>query len=113
MKDTFLKCSSCGIRFLWTAREQKEASREGATPPDRCPGCRALDMLLSRHKGVVRFYDPRKGWGFIDSPIRRKIFFHRNGLENPVRRGTVVSFRIAVTDRGLRAVAIRPVRRPS
>ncbi len=111
MKDTFLTCSSCGIKFLWTVHEQELSARAGEPPPGKCPGCRALDFLLTEHEGTVRFYNPRKGWGFIDAPGGRKVFFHRRNLRRPVSRGTVVRFRVSMTEKGLRATSVRVIGR--
>jgi cold shock CspA family protein len=108
MKDTFLTCSSCGIRFLWTGWEQEHSASKGKKPPSKCPGCQVLDFLIAEHVGTVRFYNSRRGWGFINGPNGRKIFFHRNDLRRPVSRGAVVKFRIEVTEKGLHAVNVRP-----
>jgi len=109
MKDTFLTCSSCGIRFLWTAREQKLSFRAGGSPPDKCPGCRALDFLLAEHEGRIRFYNPKKGWGFIEAPGGRRVFFHRRDIRKPVFRGAVVRFRVSLTEKGLRATSVKVI----
>ena len=53
-------------------------------------------------KGVVTFYNESKGYGFIkDSMSGDSVFFHLNGLLQPVRERDEVSFE---TDRGLKGI---------
>ncbi len=53
-------------------------------------------------KGVVTFYNESKGYGFIkDSMSGDSVFFHLNGLLQPVRERDEVTFE---TDRGLKGI---------
>jgi hypothetical protein len=48
-EDTFLECRDCGIRFLFTAREQGNYARQGYDNlPSRCPACRLVHRRLRR-----------------------------------------------------------------
>ncbi len=110
MRDRLLVCSSCGVRFVWTAWEQRHDERE----PELCPGCRALDLFTTEHVGRVRHYNPKRGWGFIRMDSGKDVFVHRSALRAPLRSlrpGQRVRFRVTVDDRGLRAVAVRLHRR--
>jgi cold shock protein len=106
--DRLLLCRSCGVRFLHSAAQQRaQAEAVGAsTLPTVCPGCVALRMLTARHRGVVKWYDGRKGYGFIREE-EREVFVHRSGLvgqaQKGLRVGQSVEFDVAQTERGLTA----------
>ncbi|MCX7853357.1 MAG: cold shock domain-containing protein [Caldilineales bacterium] len=105
-RDRLLPCRRCGLRFLWTAWEQQQ----DPTEPSHCPGCRHLLALTPRY-GSLKWYDRRKGFGFITMADGSEVFFHRRDLRRArgLRRGQVVSFRLETDSQGLRAVAVAPV----
>lgn len=103
--DRYLLCRQCGISFVWTGWEQ----RETATPPELCPGCRHLHELTQRRRGVVKWYDRQKGYGFITASDGSEVFVHRHALGElrSLRRGQVVAFRVESTPSGPQAVDIQ------
>ena len=103
--DRYLHCQECGISFVWTGWEQQKASH----PPALCPGCRHLREFTQRRRGVVKWYDRQKGYGFITTSDGREIFVHRHALGKlrTLHRGEVVSFRVGTSPSGPQAVAIR------
>ncbi len=105
-RDRWLTCRRCGLRFLWTAWEQHQDDRE----PGHCPGCRHLLALTPRY-GSLKWYDRRKGFGFITTTDGNEVFFHRRHLRRArgLRRGGVVSFRLETGPQGPQAVAVEPV----
>jgi CspA family cold shock protein len=98
-------CRSCGTRFVWTSSEQAANS----TPPGLCPACRLLAPPAGRVRGVVKFYNARKGWGFIVPTTGKEIYVHRRGLsgEGPLREGDLVEFAVEDTPRGPQAVEVQ------
>lgn len=102
--DRFLTCTSCGVRFVWTAFEQ---AQEGDAPM-RCPACRLLLPAAGRRRGVVKFYNAARGWGFITPTEGPELFFHRSGLGAPItlREGDLVEFTVEQTPRGVQATRI-------
>ena len=103
-EDRLLKCTSCGTRFVWTYVEQNR----DASPPVRCPGCRYLLPPEGRVRGVVKFYNIRKKWGFVAQPDGKEIFFHRSALpsngEVGLHEGDLVEYAIQTTERGPQAI---------
>ena len=99
--DRFLACTSCGTRF-WVG----DSVSAGA--PDLCPGCRLILPSAGRQRGVVKFYNIRKGWGFIAQPDGKEIFFHRSalvlGAEPLVQEGELVEYGVEESGRGPQAV---------
>lgn len=69
-QDETRYCENCGISFIYTSEEQRRDERERAggaliPPPSHCPGCRALLPQAGRERGMVKWYSPRKRYGFV------------------------------------------------
>lgn len=108
--DRFLVCEACGIRFVWTGQEQAQGEQ-----PQRCPGCRHLHRLTQRLRGAVKWYDARKGFGFITAADGAEYFVHRSALgqRRVLRRGQVVAFRLGGDEgTGPQAVELEVLPRP-
>ena len=110
-QDEIQYCARCGISFLWSQEEQRRA--EGAPPPLHCPGCRLLLPRAGRERGQVKWYDPRKQYGFLVRTGHPDIYVHRSALSGgrQLRPGDLVEFRIEQTERGPAAfevVVIQP-----
>ena len=61
-------------------------------------------------KGNVKWYDDKKGYGFINKDEGGEIFFHRSGIKEAgfkkLEEGDRVTFDIEQADRGPKAVNI-------
>jgi CspA family cold shock protein len=112
-QDQLRYCERCGISFLWTAEEQRAADHSQGTPPapDHCPGCRLLTPAAGRERGVVKWYNFRKRYGFIVRRDQPEIFAHGSELEGSggLRPGDLVEFTASDSDRGPIATAIRVI----
>ncbi|MEX1020311.1 MAG: cold shock domain-containing protein [Litorilinea sp.] len=134
-QDRTLFCQRCGIAFLWTSEEQGEtpatmpttaptstanadapgtssrATSESArrtVRPSLCPGCRRLEPLPGRERGLVKWYNRRKRFGFITRKDQPDIFVHGSQLQD---RGALVpdqlvEFSIEENDQGLIAAQV-------
>ncbi len=101
--DRFLSCAHCGIAFVWTGWEQMQDGGE----PKLCPGCRHL-LAMTRRWGVVKWFDPRRGYGFITMADGTDIYVRRRDVaRGRLRRGRLVSFRVVEGKQGPRAVKVR------
>jgi len=109
--DRYLACQNCGITFVWTGWEQRQAAGE----PAHCPGCRHVLALTSRQRGAVRWYDRRKGFGFITASDGSEVFVHRRALGRlrSLRRGDVLAFRVEQGEIGPQAVQVERLSRAS
>lgn len=61
-------------------------------------------------KGIVKWYNEMKGFGFIESENGEDIFVHRSGLINPyngIQQGDKVDFETKQGDRGMVAVSVK------
>lgn len=101
-RDETRYCERCGITFLWPVEEQREGV---GPPPQLCTGCRALLPAAGRERGVVKWYNVRKRYGFIVRREQTDLFVHGSELAD-VRRlseGDLVEFTVAERDGGLAA----------
>jgi CspA family cold shock protein len=58
--------------------------------------------------GKVKFYNERKGFGFIvDDASQQDVFVHVSGLVDKIRENDQVSFDIAEDSRGKKAINVR------
>jgi cold shock protein len=59
-------------------------------------------------KGLVKFFNQTKGFGFIkDAETDKEYFVHATGLIDQVRENDVVSFDLKEGKKGLNAVNVR------
>jgi len=59
-------------------------------------------------KGIVTMFNESKGFGFIkDLETQESIFFHINGLIDPVKEGNSVSFETEQGQKGLNAIKVK------
>jgi CspA family cold shock protein len=110
-QDRYLICTSCTTQFVWTPAEQQ---RDGQ-PPDCCPVCQRLLPAAGRRRGLVKFYNVRKNWGFITQPDGGEVFFHRSALAAdealPLHEGELMEYAVEASPRGPQAVDLRRLAR--
>jgi cold shock CspA family protein len=59
-------------------------------------------------KGIVKFFNEEKGYGFIkDMNSQESIFVHANNLEEPIKENNKVSFEVEKGPKGLTAIKVR------
>ena len=114
MSDEMLFCERCGVSFLWTAEEQRQQEDPGNAKPDRCPGCRLLLAVAGRERGVVKWYNERKRYGFVTRTGGSEIFAHRSNFDGMgrVQPGDLVEFAVGQGEKGLMAVDVRLLAQP-
>ena len=57
-------------------------------------------------KGVVKFFNEAKGFGFIKAENGEEVFVHMSGLKNEIRENDVVTFDVENGKKGLNAVNV-------
>jgi CspA family cold shock protein len=61
-------------------------------------------------KGFVKWFDTKKGYGFIEQPGREDVFVHYSGIEGDgfrsLRAGEEVEFEISVGPKGAQATRV-------
>jgi CspA family cold shock protein len=59
-------------------------------------------------KGKVKFFNERKGFGFIlDDESQQDVFVHVSGLVDKIRENDQVTFDITEDNRGKKAINVR------
>lgn len=120
-RDSWAICTNCGERFVFRVEDQRRMDRQGKeiTPPKYCPSCESeveeepdtwVKLGPGPHEGTVKWFDVKKGYGFIAHVTGEEIFFHRTGLaqgEDPeFEDGTQVTFLVEQTEKGPQAVDV-------
>ena len=64
-------------------------------------------------EGVIKWFDPKKGYGFIDGNGQPDIFIHHTNFKTPglrvLNQGDKISFEIVQGEKGPRADAVELV----
>jgi len=102
-------CDRCGISFLWSSEEQRAAHAAGQPAPIYCAGCRALLPPPGRERGLVKWFNARKRYGFIVRKDQPEIFVHGSDLAGDarLRPGDLVEFAVGEGERGPAAKEVR------
>jgi len=65
------------------------------------------------YRGQVRWFDPKKGYGFIDMENGESVFVHFSDIEGEgyktLNEGETVEFQIEETEKGKKAVHVRRI----
>ena len=125
-QDETLFCQRCGISFLWSVEEQNQAALDEPldapaamrpAKPLHCPGCRQLLPPADYERGLVKWYNSHKRYGFITRQHKPELYVHgsailpgSNSTISGGRRlapGDLVEFRLGANERGEMAVDVR------
>jgi len=58
-------------------------------------------------KGIVKFYNREKGFGFITKEDQSEIFVHATGLVDEIEKGDSVTFEITEGKKGDNAINVK------
>jgi len=114
VNDEICYCERCGVSFLWTIeeqdrlRQQVEALPAARGAPTHCPGCRRLLPTGQRERGLVKWYNSRKRFGFIVRTSGNELFAHGSALKGTrtLNPGDLVEFDVQESERGEAACEI-------
>ncbi len=108
LQDDALFCEHCGISFIWSLEERKRLSGDDQTPR-LCPGCRALLPPTGRERGLVKWYNARKRYGFIVRQREPELFLPGSALagQQTIQPGDLVEFGVVPSERGPVADSVR------
>ena len=115
--DTMVTCQNCGQEFVFTVTAQRELAEKSLQliPPEYCPRCRELMPITDsdgKARGIVKWFDAQKGYGFITLKDGGEIFVHKTGLGEGTRilkDGQEVEFEVEETIKGPQAVNVVPI----
>lgn len=114
--DKMVTCQQCGREFVFTVTAQRVLAEKGLTltPPEHCPRCQELMPLTDaegKARGVVKWFNAHKGYGFIALEKGEEIFVHKTGLAEGIHAledGQTVEFEVEETIKGPQAVNVAP-----
>ena len=128
-QDTWAICTKCGKKFVFRIEDQRQQAKQGQeiTPPELCPACsgKSRPKPVSRqkpketteeelgsgpHEGSVKWYDSKKGYGFIVHPDGNELFFHRTGIapgeSHEFPDDVKVTYLVEQTEKGPQAIDV-------
>lgn len=115
-RDTWATCENCGKQFIFTVEEQRRLDKMGLeVEPTLCPECREgkeieIEPETGEQQGIVKWYEPRKRYGFITMRSGDDIFFHRNAIvegdEEHFTEGAQVTFEVTESEKGPEATNV-------
>lgn len=103
-RDLVQNCQHCGIRFVVTPTQQ--AAAEDTRRLRVCPACRERTAATGRERGLVKWYNGRKGYGFISRAHGAELFVHRSGLSpglTSLQTDDLVEFEVELSPKGVQA----------
>ena len=127
-RDTWATCENCGKQFVFTVEQQRRLDKMGLeVEPGLCPECQDTrqtrqpqqpqqpqqtePLESGEQRGIVRWYEPKKRYGFITMASGDDIFFHRNaiaeGKEQDFTEGAQVTFSVTESDKGPEATEVK------
>jgi CspA family cold shock protein len=60
------------------------------------------------YKGTVKFFNPKKGFGFIHEEVSgQEVFVHTSGLVDKIKEGDMVLFETKRGKKGVTAVEVK------
>ena len=73
-----------------------------------------MQTQIERDKGVIKFFKPDRGFGFIQRKDGEDVFVHANelkksGVDATIRAGDHVEFDVVSGEKGIKAQAIKVI----
>ena len=62
---------------------------------------------MSTKSGTVKFFNTRKGFGFIEGEDNKDVFVHASNLIDQIKDGDKVSYELEDTEKGPSAINVK------
>ncbi len=104
-------CQHCGRGFLLTDTYRGFLARQNRKilMPVLCPTCYRKVGPKPKHRGEVKWFSPRRHYGFIITEEGEEVFFHQQqifGDEEPPREGQTAVFHLHYSAKGPEALNV-------
>jgi len=110
-----IECERCGCGFTLSPTYRDWLARRGVkvVRPLLCPTCFTKAGPLPKQHGVVKWFNPRKRYGFISVEEGEDVFFHQRQIvvcpEGEKREGLVARFHLHQAEKGPEALNVELV----
>jgi CspA family cold shock protein len=110
-----LVCQRCGRGFVLTSTYRDFLARRGAkvVKPVRCPTCFLKAGPVPKQRGKVKWFNPRRHYGFIITGEGEEVFFHQQqilgGNGDEAREGQTARFHMRYSAKGPEALNVELV----
>jgi CspA family cold shock protein len=110
-----ITCQRCGMGFMMTENYRAYLDKWGANlvVPVQCLNCFWHAGPLPKQRGQVKWFNPRKQYGFIVDENGCEVFFHQKQLLEPdgdyPHEGEPVRFHVRYAAKGPEAVNIETI----
>lgn len=110
-----ITCQRCGSGFVFTRTYHDLLVRRGVKEitPLLCPTCFLVDGPFPKQRGEVKWFNPRKQYGFIATEEGEQVFFHQKQILNDnnavPREGQIVHFHLHYPPKGPEALNVELV----
>ncbi|MCL7451766.1 MAG: cold shock domain-containing protein [Anaerolineae bacterium] len=105
-------CTRCGSGFVLTSTYRDLLNRRNVkvVVPVLCPTCFLTKGPLPKQRGEVKWFNPQRHYGFIQSEAGEEVFFHEKQLfgtsQNGLQEGQEVRFHVHYPVKGPEALNV-------
>jgi cold shock CspA family protein len=109
---TVVECKRCGCSFVLSPTYRDWLARRGVKVirPVLCPTCFTKVGPLPKKRGVVKWFNPGKHYGFISVEEDKEVFFHQRqiveGNGDQTYEGRPVRFHVRYAEKGPEALNV-------
>jgi len=107
-----VECKRCGSSFILSANYRDWLARRGVKviQPMLCPTCFMKVGPLPKKRGVIKWFNPSKHYGFISVEEGEDVFFHQRQVvwnaEKRAHEGQTARFHMRYAEKGPEALNV-------
>jgi CspA family cold shock protein len=107
-----VECKRCGSSFILSGNYCDWLARRGVKviQPMLCPTCFMKVGPLPKQRGVVKWFNPNKRYGFISIEKDEDVFFHQRQVvyndEEGTHEGQIARFHMRYAEKGPEALNV-------
>jgi cold shock CspA family protein len=107
-----VECTRCGSGFILSAHYRDWLAHRGVKviQPMLCPTCFLKAGPLPKQRGVIKWFNPGKHYGFISVGEEEEVFFHQRQIigndEGEAYEGQTARFHVRYAEKGPEALNV-------
>jgi CspA family cold shock protein len=108
---TVVVCKRCGTSFILSPNYRDWLARRGVKviQPMLCATCFSKVGPLPKQRGVIKWFNPHKHYGFIDAEEGEDVFFHQEQIVEgggEAHEGQRARFHVRYAEKGPQALNV-------